>query len=251
MAIDGTVFNTADTPANEAAFGRSSNQYGKGAYPQVRCVVLAECGSHATVELEISRYDGSEVHGAHRLLDELDRDTLLLVDAGITSGGFLEHARARRVHVLGALEAGVWEHLPSQRRLADGSVLAWVPPSPTGQALYPVQRGLWVRIISYQVTDERLGEPGQVYRLVTTLLNPRLAPALVLIGLYHERWEVELVIDEIKTHERLQRKVLRSKTPEGVRKATLRDLFSPLRSARAHGSSRRGGRAGPRSAQLH
>src|SRR6266852_8706219 len=69
----------------------------------------------------------------------------------------------------------------------------------------------------YRVTDERLGEVGKVYRLVTTLLNPRVAPALVLIALYHERWEIELVIDEIKTHERAQRKVLRSKTPEGVR----------------------------------
>jgi len=56
-----------------------------------------------------------------------------------------------------------------------------------------------------------------VYRLVTTLLNPRVAPALTLLTLYHERWEIELVIDEIKTHERGQRKVLRSKTPEGVR----------------------------------
>ena len=154
----------------------SLNQYGKGAYPQVRCVLLAECGSHAVVELEISRYDVSEVHAAHRLLDELGPDTLLLVDAGIVSGGFLEHARERRVHVLGALEAGVWEHLPGKLRLADGSVLVWVPPSPKGQALYPVRRGLWVRIISYQVTDERLGEPGQVYRLVTTLLKYASGP---------------------------------------------------------------------------
>ena len=56
-----------------------------------------------------------------------------------------------------------------------------------------------------------------MYRLVTTLLNPRVAPALTLLSLYHERWEIELVLDESKTHERLQRKVLRSKTPEGVR----------------------------------
>jgi Transposase DDE domain/Insertion element 4 transposase N-terminal len=217
MAIDGTVFNTAETQANEAAFGRSSNQYGKGAYPQVRCVLLAECGSHAVVELEIGRYDVSEVHGAHRLLDEVGPDMLVLVDAGITSGGFFEHVRERGAHALGALQAGTWEHLPGQRRLCDGSVLAWVPPTRPGQAHYPVQRGLWVRILSYQVTDERLGEVGQVYRLVTTLLNPRVAPALELIGLYHERWEVELVIDEIKTHERVQRKVLRSKTPQGVR----------------------------------
>ena len=74
-----------------------------------------------------------------------------------------------------------------------------------------------MRIISYRVTDARLGEPGKVYRLVTTLLNPRVAPALALIDLYHERWEIELMSDEIKTHERAQRKVLRSKTPEGVR----------------------------------
>ena len=141
---------------------------------------------------------------------------LVMVDAGIISGGFVEHVRERRAHVLGALEAGVWEHLGHQRRLADGSVLAWVGPTRTGDAKYPVRGGMWVRIISYRMTDERLGEVGKVYRLVTTLLNPRVAPALELIALYHERWEIELVIDEIKTHERAQRKVLRSKTPEGV-----------------------------------
>jgi Transposase DDE domain/Insertion element 4 transposase N-terminal len=216
MAIDGTVFKTADTLANEQAFGRSSNQYGKGAYPQVRGTLLAECGSHAVVGLELDRYDVSEVHGAHRLLQQVGFDMLVLMDAGITSGGFLEHLRRQRAHGLGALEAGVWENVSEQCRLSDGTVLAWIAPSRPSQAHYPVQRGVWVRIISYRVTDERLGERGQVYRLVTTLLNPRVAPALTLVALYHERWEVELVIDEIKTHERAQRKVLRSKTPEGV-----------------------------------
>ena len=217
MAIDGSVFTTADTKANAAAFGRSSNQYGPGAYPQIRCVLLAECGSHAVVGLEIDRYDVSEVHGAHRLLEQIGPEMLVLMDAGITSGGFLEQVRARRAHALGALEAGAWEHLSQQRRLADGSVLAWVDPTRPGSAHYPLHEGMWVRIISYRLTDARLGEPGKVYRLVTTLLNPRVAPALELIALYHERWEIELVIDEIKTHERAQRKVLRSKTPEGVR----------------------------------
>src|SRR5216110_670090 len=75
---------------------------------------------------------------------------------------------------------------------------------------------MWLRIISYRLTEKRLGEVGTVYRLATTLLNPRVAPADVLLELYHERWEVELVIGEIKTHERAQRKVLRSKTPNGV-----------------------------------
>ena len=51
---------------------------------------------------------------------------------------------------------------------------------------------------------------------MTTLLNPRVAPALDLVALSHERWEIDLGLDEIKTHARVQRKVLRSKTPEGV-----------------------------------
>src|SRR5438876_11704069 len=152
MAIDGTVFNTADTKANAAAFGRSSNQYGPGAYPQVRCVLLAECGSHGVVGLEIGRYDVSEVHGAHRLLEQIGPEMLVMVDAGITAGGFVEHVRERRAHILGALEAGVWEHLSQQRRLADGSVLAWVGPTRPSQAYYPLRRGMWVRIISYRVT---------------------------------------------------------------------------------------------------
>jgi DDE family transposase/transposase IS4-like protein len=215
MAIDGTLFHTPDTTANAAAFGRSSNQYGPGAYPQVKCVLLAECGSHAVVGLEMDRCDVSEVHGAYRLLWQVGLDTLVLVDAGLISGAFIEQVRARRAHLLGAVEAGAWEQPKKVRRLADGSVLAWVTPSHSGRSRQ--QQGMWVRIISYRVTDARLGEPGKVYRLVTTLLNRRVAPALTLLNLYHERWEIELVIDEIKTHERDQRKVLRSKTPEGVR----------------------------------
>src|SRR5438876_4637775 len=217
MAIDGTLFHTPDTKANAAAFGRSSNQYGPGAYPQVKCVLLAECGSHMVVGLEMDRYDVSEVHGAYRLLSQVGPDTLVLLDAGLISGAFIEQVRAHRAHVLGALEAGAWEHPKMVRRLADGSVLAWVAPAHSGHARYRQQHGMWVRIISYRVTDARLGEPGKVYRLVTTLLNPRVAPARTLLALYHERWEIELVLDEIKTHERAQRKVLRSKTPEVVR----------------------------------
>jgi Insertion element 4 transposase N-terminal/Transposase DDE domain len=187
MGIDGTLFNTPDTPANRAAFGGSSNQYGPGAYPQVRCVVLAECGSHAVVGLEISRYEESEVHGAHRLLELVGPNMLVMVDAGITSGGFLEHLRERGAHGLAALEAGVWEHLPQSRRLADGSILAKVGPGRPADAKYPLRRAMWVRIISYRITDERLGEKDKVYRRVPTLLNPRVAPALELVALYHER----------------------------------------------------------------
>src|ERR1051326_2036595 len=111
MAIDGTLFNTPDTAANFQAFGGSSNQFGKGAYPQGRCVLLSECGTQAVVGLDISRYEVSEVHGAHRLLTQLGSNMLVMVDAGLTSGGLIERVRARGAHLLAALEAGAWEHV--------------------------------------------------------------------------------------------------------------------------------------------
>lgn len=93
---DGSLFHIPDTKANAAAFGRSSNHYGPGGYPQVKCVLPAECGSHAVVGLEMDRYDVSEVHGAYRLLSQVGPDTWVLVDAGLISGALIEQVRARR-----------------------------------------------------------------------------------------------------------------------------------------------------------
>ena len=213
MALDGSLFNLPDTQANEHAFGRSSNQYGKGAYPQARAVFLTECGSHATVGLHIGRYDEAELHGAYALLPQLSRGMLLMHDANFFGGAYLEVLNAKGVLALFALPSTV--AVQRRRNLPDGSYLARLVPN--ARAVYPMQKPVWVRVIEYQITDERLGEPGQVYRLATTWLNPRTAPAKEFIVLYHERWEIEIVVDEIKTHLRVQQKVLRSHTPEGVR----------------------------------
>ena len=213
MALDGSLFNVADTTANAAAFGRSCNQYGKGAYPQARAVMLTECGSHATVGLHLGDYNEAEIHGAYALLPRLSRGMFLLHDANFFGGAYLEALNAKGVHALFALPSTV--ALQRVRNLPDGSYLARLKPQ--ARALYPMRRAVWLRIIEYQLTDERLGEPGQVYRLGTTWLNPRTAPAKELLVLYHERWEIEIVLDEIKTHLRVQQKVLRSRTPDGVR----------------------------------
>jgi hypothetical protein len=213
MALDGSLFTLADTTANEQAFGRSSNQYGKGAYPQARAVFLTECGSHATIALHIGRYEEAELHGAYALLPQLHRGMLLLHDANFFGGAYLEALNSKGVRALFALPSTV--AVQRRRNLPDGSYLARLLPN--AQAVYPMQKPVWVRVIEYQITDERLGEPGRVYRLATTWLNPRTAPAKELIVLYHERWEIEIAVDEIKTHLRVQQKVLRSHTPDGVR----------------------------------
>jgi IS4 transposase len=71
-----------------------------------------------------------------------------------------------------------------------------------------------VRVIEYRLKDVPGAE--SVYRLITTILDPKLAPAKELAALYHERWEIETALDELKTHLRGAQIVLRSKTPELV-----------------------------------
>jgi Transposase DDE domain len=176
-------------------------------------VLVTECGSHASIGLQIGRYDEAEIHGAYALLPRLERGMLLMFDANFFGGAYLEALKAKGVLALFALASTV--ALERRRNLPDGSYLALLKPQP--KAYYPMQQAVWLRIIEYHITDERLGEPGQVFRLATTWLNPRTAPATELIVLDHERWEIELVVDEIKTHLRVQQKVLRSHTPDGVR----------------------------------
>jgi hypothetical protein len=215
MALDGTLFNVADTALNDAAFGRSKNQYGKGAYPQVRCVSLVECGSHATVDLSLGAYTRHETHGAHEVLRQVQPGMLVTHDAGLFGGGLWQGLRARGAQVLSAIAEPILLGTGEREALSDGSYLTWLQPAKG--AVYPLEAAMRVRVIEYQVSDPQLGEPGKIYRLATTLLDEKASPALELIVLYHERWEIELVYDEIKTHQRQQKKVLRSKTPQGVR----------------------------------
>lgn len=122
MALDGTMQDVADTPANAAAFARPSNQYGPGPFPQIRLVLLSEWGSHASVDAVISDQHDSEQHLAYSLLPSLEADMLLLHDAQFTGLRFWQAVRARRAHVLAPLPS---QHLPtSLRQLSDGSYLA-------------------------------------------------------------------------------------------------------------------------------
>jgi hypothetical protein len=106
--------------------------------------------------------------------------------------------------------------------LPDGSVLAYLLPREDARR----RRGerILVRLITYTITDPTLPGYGHEHRVITTLLNPRLAPAHEIACAYHERWEIELVIDEIDTHQRLVGRTLRSLTPAGV----IQELYGVL-----------------------
>jgi Insertion element 4 transposase N-terminal/Transposase DDE domain len=232
MAIDSTLEDVADTPANAAFFGRVASGASASPFPQARCLYLAEVGTHAIVDARIAPCRISDHHLLPALLRSVEADMLVLLDRGVFSGPTFAALRAKQAHGLARLEAGMLTK--PLRRLSDGSYLVELTPKTSRGLSHP----LLLRVIEYrlnppvaqqmkqlaQSTTSRACDPTQVHRLVTTLLDPQLYPALDLIVCYHERWEIELCIDEVKIHLRLSAHPLRSRTPLGV----LQELYGLL-----------------------
>jgi hypothetical protein len=148
---------------------------------------------------------------AHYLLRFLQEDMLLLWDRNFLSYQTLSEVRQRQAHLLARIKKNlVFEPI---RVLDDGSYLAKMYRSSYDRQ--KDRNGILVRIIEYTFVDPGRPGSGESHRLLTTLLDDKLDPAKALIVLYHERWEEELTIDELKTHQR-ERPVLRSQTPGGV-----------------------------------
>jgi hypothetical protein len=217
LALDGTCLDVADTPANAAAFGRPGTGRGQGvgAFPQVRLVGLAECGTHAITKVAVGPCTTGETSLAPRVLGGLGPGMLVLADRGLAAVELWRQAQATGAELLWRVKTGTTGHvLPVDRLLADGS---WLSRLDAGGHRRRDPRGpVIVRVLDYTIDDP--GRPGhrQRYRLVTSLLDPTQAPAAELAALYHQRWELEGALDELKTHQRGPRAILRSKTPEGV-----------------------------------
>lgn len=219
LALDATTEDVPDTHDNGRAFGYQHNQHGRANFPQVLACYLTECGTHAVLDAGFWPIYTGEAPCARRLLRSVGPGTLLAWDAGLHSHAMVAQTLARGAHCLGRVPSAV--RLPAIGRLADGTYLAQLYAAADRQ-----QRGppLVVRVIEYTITDPARAGAGQRHRLLTSLLDPAAAPALDLVCAYHERWEIELVIDEQDTHQRLVQHPLRSKKPVGV----LQELYGLL-----------------------
>ncbi|HEX2184034.1 MAG TPA: IS4 family transposase [Chloroflexota bacterium] len=220
MTLDGTVLDVPDTDANAAAFGRPTGGRGDGAFPQVRKLSLVEVGTHvevAFVAKGIQEPRSGEQSLAPALFRYLSPGMLLVWDRNFFSYALWKKLGRRRVQVLARVSNRLV--LKPLRYLADGSYLAKIYRNAADRRRD--RRGLRVRVIRYTLDDpQRVGQ-GEEHVLITTLMDAKRHPARELIRLYHERWEVELVYDEQKTHQDPRRATkpahLRSGTPEGVR----------------------------------
>lgn len=220
MAWDSTLEEVPDTPANAKAFGYLHNQKGRSPFPQVRGVYLMECGTHAIIDAGFWPCHVGDITGAKRLVRSVQAGMLLLWDSNFHSARMVATAHWQRgAQVLGKLASTDVTRIDS--RLSDGTALATLyPDDPT----HRTGRALVVRVIEYTISEAGVVGEGSPHRLLTTLLDPEQFPAEELIALYHERWEIETAIDEIKTHQRLLQRTLRSQTPAGV----MQELYGML-----------------------
>jgi hypothetical protein len=200
-AIDGTVLDVPDSPGNVARLGRNRSQHGQAGYPQIRLVALVACGTRAVIDAVFGARTAGETTQAHRLLRSLHAGMIVLLDRGFDSNTFLAALAGTDAHFLVRLSGN--RKPPVLRRYRDGSYSSLIA-------------GVQVRIIECEITiATTAGRHTGVYRLATTLLDYQRFPALEVVKLYHERWEIESAYLEIKST-LLGRRVLRSQHPSAI-----------------------------------
>ena len=210
VSLDGSTLDVADTADNEQAYGRPGASRGASAYPKIRFVGLLENGTHVLWAARMDKYKTDEITLASAVVPALRKDMLCLADRFFPAYDLWRKAAQTGADLLWRVRKNA--RLEVDQRLADGSYL-----SRTYRSISDRRNGrkaLVVRVIEYRLKDVPGAEP--IYRLITTILDPQLAPAQELAALYHERWEIETALDELKTHLRGAQIVLRSKTPDLV-----------------------------------
>jgi hypothetical protein len=211
VSLDGSTFDVADEKANEDAFSRPGASRGSSAYPQIRFVSLVENGTHVLFGSHMDGYRTGEIMLAKSVLPALHKGMLCLADRNFFGFELWNQASGTGADLLWRMKKNM--RMAAEKRLADGSYLSQVYPSERDWR--HKTNGQILRVIDYRLEGIAGSEP--IYRLATTILDPGKAPADELAALYHERWEIETAFDELKTHLRGAKIVLRSKTPDLVR----------------------------------
>ena len=211
VSLDGSTMDIADTRENEGVYGRPGASRGESAYPQVRFVSLVENGTHCLFGTRMGPYSVGEITLSKDVLPNLGPGMLCLADRHFFGFDLWKQARETGADLLWRGKKNL--RLPCLKRFPDGSYLSVIYPSLRDRR--KKTNGVNVRVIEYVLEGIPDAEP--FYRLLATIMDYEKAPAHELAALYHERWEIETALDELKTHLRGSRIVLRSKTPALVK----------------------------------
>lgn len=200
-AVDGTILCCPDTPANLTEFSKGGSSHGTTTgYPMVRVLALVACGTRTIIDAVFGTDRVGEIGYAHQLLASTRAGMIVLADRNFAATGWITALGATGADLL--VRVKNHRRLPVCRRLGEGSYVSRI-----GR--------VEVRVITAQVTITTSDTARtETYRLVTTVLDPDV-PAVEIVGLYHERWEIETCFAELKATS-LGGRVLRSRTPAGV-----------------------------------
>jgi hypothetical protein len=236
MSVDGMEWDVPDTAPNRAFFGSRAGPAGPAPFPKARVVTVSECGSHAAVAAAVGPAAGGKGSGeqalARRLYPDLEADWLLLADrnfygwkdwcaAADTGAALLWRVRSNvPLPVLEVLPDGSWLSVLVNPRIDSrgtvrGQRAGLLAAAARGEDL-PGDQARYVRAVEYQVSDRDGNGTGERIILVTTITDPRLAPAGELARAYHQRWEHEGGNAQLKTYLRGPGRVLRSQSPAMV-----------------------------------
>ena len=210
VSIDGTTLDVPDEARNSEAFGRPAAIRGRSAFPKLRFVSLLECGTHVLFGAAQGPYKVGETTLARSVITHLRSGMLCLADRNFFGYALWKRAAESGSDLLWRMKKGAV--LPCIERLEDGSYLSVIYPDVRQRR--SGRNGLQVRVIEYVLDGDK--ETQSLYRLITTIVDCKAAPARELAALYVERWEIETAFDEFKTHLRGPSVVLRSKTPDLV-----------------------------------
>ena len=210
MAVDGTVFDVPDTEANAKVFGYPATRPGtQAAFPKVRLVLLIEAGTHLITDALMCPYRMGERVRVKKLLRSVAEGMLLMWDRGLHSYRIVQATIAQKCHYLGRVPKNV--KFQVVKVLEDGSYLSWIFPD--GKSKKKGAAPILVRVIEYTIDTD---SEQKIYRLITSLTDIPLFPAVLLAKEYHQRWEVENTIDELKVHLNGRKTPIRSQNPREV-----------------------------------
>jgi hypothetical protein len=215
MSLDGSTLEVADSDANEAAFGRPGVSRGKSAYPQIRFVTLLENGTHILFGAVMDAFRVGEITLANHVIGKLRRGMLCLADRNFFSYLLWKQALGTKAALLWRVKKNL--RLPRLRVHEDGSFESVIYE--TDKDRRAQSNGIRVRVIEYRINGY-----SELYRLITSVLDPAKVPAEELARLYAQRWTIETALGEIKDHLPKGKLILRSKLPDLVRQ----DFFGLL-----------------------
>lgn len=213
-AMDGTTMRVPDSPESWEAFG---GQNGNGAragsaYPTIRVLALMAVRSHVLAALRFGPYRVGEVTLARELWEDLPDNSLTIVDRNFLVAADLNRLVGDGTNRQWLAPAKTRVHLRTIKSFSKNDHLVEIELSPQMRRANPELPKQWTaRALRYH----RKGFKPSL--LLTSLTDPKKYPREEIVELYHERWEIELGYDEIKTHMLAREESIRSRTPDGVR----------------------------------